>query len=400
MAGVAAFSGVAVAQPASVQGLGVLPSQLFSIPATASSIGAGGGVLVGTGVAPSGVQTGLIRTGGVLTGIDPLPGANSTVVASVSEDGRVIVGFCLGGGVPRAFRRVDGVLSDLGLPPVANASFPRPVGLSADGAVIGGIVATGSGGLQTRGWRWTSQGYTLVGLLPGGTSNYIRGVSVDGGTLVGEADSFGQWLAITWDAATGTRALPSPDAGACVAKGVNGDGSVVVGTSGPTEAVRGVAWVNRAVTVLPRLATTDATWQATTVAAAADVIGGESGGRACLWSIGYGRVMAVEDLLASRGEDLAGWRLSVVTSVSPDGMLVAGAGERLLPDGSRRSDVWMVTVPSLCLTDWNSDGGIDGGDVTAFFDAWEQGKADINLDGGTDGADIDEFFARWERGDC
>jgi hypothetical protein len=38
--------------------------------------------------------------------------------------------------------------------------------------------------------------------------------------------------------------------------------------------------------------------------------------------------------------------------------------------------------------------------VTAFFDAWEQGKADINLDGGTDGADIDEFFARWERGDC
>jgi hypothetical protein len=80
--------------------------------------------------------------------------------------------------------------------------------------------------------------------------------------------------------------------------------------------------------------------------------------------------------------------------------VAGGAGERVLPDGSRRADVWMASVASICLTDWNSDGGIDGGDVTTFFDSWEQGKADINLDGGTDGADIDEFFARWERGDC
>ncbi len=397
---VAALAGVAGAQSSSVQGLGILPSQLFSIPATASSVGGGGGVLVGTGVASSGVQTGLIRTGGVLTPLVPLAGANSTVVSSVSDDGRVIVGFCLGGGVPRAFRRVDGVMLDLGLPPAPNASFPRPAGLSADGLVVAGIVATGSGGLQTRGWRWTQQGYSLVGLLPGGTSTYVRGLSADGTTLVGEADSAGQWLAITWDATGGTRALPSPDEAACVARGVNGDGTVVVGTTGPVGAVRGVAWVNRSVTVLPPLDATDATWEASTVAAGADVIGGESGGRACLWSIGYGRVMAVEDLLAARGEDVSGWRLTSVTSVSADGSLVAGAGERVLPDGSRRADVWMVSVTSICLTDWNSDGGIDGGDVTAFFDSWEQGRADINLDGGTDGADIDEFFARWERGDC
>ncbi|MEI7657990.1 MAG: hypothetical protein WCK33_07990 [Phycisphaerae bacterium] len=397
---VAALAGVAGAQSSGVQGLGVLPSQLFSIPATASSVGGGGSVLLGTGVAASGIQTASIRTGGVLTGIVPLPGANSTIAASVSEHGRVIVGFCLGGGIPRAFRRVDGMMMDLGLPPVANASFPRPAGVSADGSVVAGIVATGQGGLQTLGWRWTSQGFAIVNLLPGGTSNYVRGLSGDGATLVGEADSFGQWLAITWDATSGTRVLPSPDTLACVARGVNGDGSVIVGTSGPVEATRGVAWVDRGLRVLPRLAPADATWQATSVAANADVIGGESGGRACIWSLGYGRVMAVEDLLAVRGEDLSKWRLTSVTSVSADGTVLAGAGERVLPDGSRRSDVWMVAVSSICLTDWNSDGGIDGADVTAFFDAWEQGKADINLDGGTDGADIDEFFARWERGDC
>lgn len=397
---VAAMAGMACAQLSGVQGLGTLPSQLFSIPATASSVGGGGSILLGTGVASSGIQTAVVRTAGTLTGIVPLPGANSTVAASVSGDGRVIVGFCLGGGAPRAFRRVDGEMFDLGLPPILNASFPRPAAVSADGSVVAGIVATGSGGLQTRGWRWTAQGYVLIDLLPGGTSNYVRGLSADGTTLVGEGDRFGQWVAMTWDASSGTRALPSPDPAACVARGVSGDGSVVVGTTGPVEATRAVAWVNRAVMVLPRLQPTDATWQALSVAASADVIGGESGGRACIWSIGYGRVMAVEDLLATRGEDLSRWRLTSVTSVSADGTVLAGGGERVLPDGSRRSDVWMATVSSVCLTDWNSDGGIDASDVTAFFDSWEQGRADINLDGGTDAADIDEFFARWERGDC
>jgi hypothetical protein len=55
-----------------------------------------------------------------------------------------------------------------------------------------------------------------------------------------------------------------------------------------------------------------------------------------------------------------------------------------------------VTAPS----DFNGDGGIDGGDVEAFFAAWENGEpeGDFNLDGGIDGADVEFFFDRWERG--
>jgi hypothetical protein len=56
-------------------------------------------------------------------------------------------------------------------------------------------------------------------------------------------------------------------------------------------------------------------------------------------------------------------------------------------------------VPS-CLADFNADGGVDGSDVAAFFQAWGAGeeRADVNLDGGVDGNDIETFFIRWQDG--
>lgn len=56
----------------------------------------------------------------------------------------------------------------------------------------------------------------------------------------------------------------------------------------------------------------------------------------------------------------------------------------------------------LCTGDFNQNGGTDGGDVEAFFLAWEPGEmaADVNRDGGVDGADVEEFFMQWEQGGC
>ncbi len=53
-----------------------------------------------------------------------------------------------------------------------------------------------------------------------------------------------------------------------------------------------------------------------------------------------------------------------------------------------------------CPADFNRDGGVDGGDVGAFFAAWEIGvvEADVNLDGGVDGQDLFSFFERWQAG--
>jgi hypothetical protein len=55
-----------------------------------------------------------------------------------------------------------------------------------------------------------------------------------------------------------------------------------------------------------------------------------------------------------------------------------------------------------CIADFNADGGVDGGDIEAFFQVWQTGEqfADVNRDGGVDGLDIQVFFIEWETGHC
>jgi subtilisin-like proprotein convertase family protein len=68
----------------------------------------------------------------------------------------------------------------------------------------------------------------------------------------------------------------------------------------------------------------------------------------------------------------------------------------------------LVTLPTCqstcpgCVADFNQDGGVDGQDVNAFFEAWESGDicADANSDGGIDGADVGQFYLVWQRGGC
>ena len=62
----------------------------------------------------------------------------------------------------------------------------------------------------------------------------------------------------------------------------------------------------------------------------------------------------------------------------------------------------VLTVDYTCYADFNQDGGVDGSDVSSFFDAWASGQsiADMNLDGGVDGSDIGPFFDLWSSGGC
>ncbi len=57
---------------------------------------------------------------------------------------------------------------------------------------------------------------------------------------------------------------------------------------------------------------------------------------------------------------------------------------------------------TYCPADFNLDGGVDGTDVSDFFDAWSNGlpEADVNLDGGIDGSDVSDFFVAWSAGGC
>lgn len=64
-------------------------------------------------------------------------------------------------------------------------------------------------------------------------------------------------------------------------------------------------------------------------------------------------------------------------------------------------DVRFEIVPP-CIADFNADGGIDGADVEAFFEAWTaaQPDADTNQDGGIDGGDVEQVFTLWSQGGC
>ena len=70
--------------------------------------------------------------------------------------------------------------------------------------------------------------------------------------------------------------------------------------------------------------------------------------------------------------------------------------------GLTASDSLVVTVNPGCFADYNLDGGVDGSDIDAFFNDWQQGNAaaDANADGGIDGGDIEAFFVVWAAGGC
>jgi len=89
---------------------------------------------------------------------------------------------------------------------------------------------------------------------------------------------------------------------------------------------------------------------------------------------------------------------NVVLKVAPDGdgvytaITSIGAGSLPAP----------TTACPPCAADYNQDGGVDGNDVSAFFNDWEgaTGCADVNQDGGIDGADVESFLLVWENGAC
>lgn len=73
-------------------------------------------------------------------------------------------------------------------------------------------------------------------------------------------------------------------------------------------------------------------------------------------------------------------------------------------DNATRTDNVIITVeegsPPPCIADFDGNGGIDGGDLGAFFEAFEAGdsSADVDQNGGVDGGDLAVFFEHFEAG--
>jgi probable HAF family extracellular repeat protein len=106
--------------------------------------------------------------------------------------------------------------------------FTIPLGVSADGSVVVGMVE--SFPQQSRAFRWTrALGTQYLGTL-GGNQSSAYGVSANGSVVVGWAhDVNGQRRAFRWTAATGMVDLGALGGNQSEARGLSADGSVVVG---------------------------------------------------------------------------------------------------------------------------------------------------------------------------
>jgi uncharacterized membrane protein len=76
--------------------------------------------------------------------------------------------------------------------------------------------------------------FSGLGILPGGTSSSVQGISADGSTAVGYSFVGGENLPVRWSIATGLRALdplPASNGSGNIARQVSADGNVIVGFS-------------------------------------------------------------------------------------------------------------------------------------------------------------------------
>jgi probable HAF family extracellular repeat protein len=106
--------------------------------------------------------------------------------------------------------------------------FTIPLGVSADGSVVVGMVE--SFPQQSRAFRWTRAfGTQYLGTL-GGSESVAYGVSANGSIVIGWAhNTNGERRAFHWTAATGMVDLGALGGNQSEARGLSADGSVVVG---------------------------------------------------------------------------------------------------------------------------------------------------------------------------
>lgn len=393
------------AQETLFRGMGVLAGDASGSMGIGQNLSADGTTVVGwsSRFSPSVRSLATRHTAAGVVSLGTLTGTTSSVAFACSSDAQTVVGFCTGGATTKAFRFAGGQMVDIGLPPVSGAQRSIPQGLSWDGSVAGGVVYSGA---VRRGWRLVGSTYTVINAPSGGTYVDVKGVSGDGVVLVGETDQAGVSAPFAWTSAGGMTIF-APPAGMTggTARAVNGDGQVVVGSARAAANDRAVVWRGGTASSLMPLAATDIAWRANSVSATGSIIGGESGGsnpgetRACIWTPD-GTVYSVSDLLSIRGVFLNDWTLYSVNSVTPDGRFVSGLGQRTLPDGTRRQEIWIAKLPGLCPGDWNGDGTINQADLFLFVSDWENTRADFNLDGGCDGADLEAFNNAWSNGRC
>lgn len=123
-----------------------------------------------------------------------------------------------------------------GLGYLSGGSCSEAAAVSADGSVVVGTNCTASG---VRAFRWTAaEEMTAIPVPAGLTETWATGVSADGAYVSGygrASDSLPYgYQGFRWDV-SGTLSVIAESGLDVIAKGISGDGSIVVGTSWGTD---------------------------------------------------------------------------------------------------------------------------------------------------------------------
>jgi probable HAF family extracellular repeat protein len=325
------------------------------------------------------------------------PGATSGGVSALSQDGRIAVGGTTGS-TPSLMYSPGFIWStgtgryDFGLEPGMPAATPA-YGVSSDGATIAGTSRDGWGAPSIAYRRVGNGPLENLGVLPGDSKSFANAVSGDGSVVVGRSERYGgnygttlisqsafRWTAAggmqlldiglveatavsrdgstvtisrgkIWREATGVQylpALPGTSPYEQSARGVNADGSIIVGNganaAGQSRAIR---WTPSGPEELPTLPGANAA-SAYAVSDDGNVIGGStrilSNNHAFVWTPGGGSVL-LTDLLSSSGIAVPPeWRPEYIYAISGDGLTFAG--EARSTTGVRQGFVATIPAPS------------------------------------------------------
>ncbi|MFC4725733.1 autotransporter domain-containing protein [Glycocaulis abyssi] len=231
-------------------GLQVLDLPDGGVSALAYGVSADGSVIVGSSTGENNSATAVRwNADGQAFSLGTLEGGNRSTAFGVSGDGLVIVGESSSGTSgpwAEAFRWTEATgMVELGK--LNNSDQSQARAASFDGSVIVGWARDGETQQQTA-IRWTEEtGMESLGMLNDGNLSIAYDVSDDGLVIVGSAangDENNVFRAFRWTEDTGMQTVEDwlRDAGADIesditwnARGVNGDGTVVVGDTHDNE---------------------------------------------------------------------------------------------------------------------------------------------------------------------
>ncbi len=184
------------------------------------------------------------------TGFDDLGafGGSEAFTFRISDDGSTIAGASRGAGVSWEAVRwtTAGGLEVLG---TLGGTQAFGYGTSANGSIVVGTSSVEPGELLSRGFRWTSaSGMVELASATEGGATAAEAISPDGAYIVGYGEvPGGEHRALVWTGTAGVTALAS--AGATYLRprpaSVSADGSVIVGSDGPSVSFtdrRAVRW--------------------------------------------------------------------------------------------------------------------------------------------------------------